>query len=104
MMCKANKFLAFAIAFTFIISSLTLSNNFTASAQSPASQQDKPQEKPQDKKPPAKSDAPQDDKQEKPIVLNADLVMLDVTVYDQSSNLAVMNLAQKDFQVLEDKV
>src|SRR5215211_1321454 len=98
MMCRANKVLALAIAFTFIISSITLANNFKASVTD--LQQNKPPDKPQDKKPPTKPNDPQDDV----LRLNADLVMLDVTVYDQSSNLAVMNLAEKDFQVFEDKV
>jgi Ca-activated chloride channel homolog len=101
MMCRANKFLALTIAFTFIISSITLTQNFEVSANGDQ-QQNKQQEKPQDKKPPTKPDDPQDEKDIP--VLRADLVMLDVTVYDQSSNLAVMNLAQKDFQVIEDKV
>jgi Ca-activated chloride channel family protein len=109
MMCKANKFLALAIAFTFILASLTLSNTFTASASGQQNklqekpQDKKPPEKPQDKKPPAKPDDPQDEK-DITVKLGADLVMLDVSVYDQSSNLAVMSLAQKDFQVFEDKV
>ncbi len=57
----------------------------------------------QNKKPPAQQD-PQD-KDDTPIKLGTDLIMLDVSVIDATANnTAVMNLQQKDFQVLEDKV
>jgi Ca-activated chloride channel homolog len=54
------------------------------------------------KKPPAQD--PQD-KDDPVIKLGADLIMLDVSVVDTTANnTAVMNLQQKDFQVMEDKV
>jgi Ca-activated chloride channel family protein len=58
----------------------------------------------QNKKPPAQQD--QQDKDDTPILkLTGDLIMLDVSVIDTgANNTAVMNLQQKDFQVLEDKV
>jgi Ca-activated chloride channel homolog len=57
----------------------------------------------QNKKPPAQQDQ---DKDDTPILkLGTDLIMLDVSVLDTTNNnIAVMNLQQKDFQVLEDKV
>jgi Ca-activated chloride channel homolog len=57
----------------------------------------------QNKKPPAQQE-PQD-KDDTLIKLGTDLIVLDVSVIDTSANnTAVMNLQQKDFQVLEDKV
>src|SRR5205085_2029678 len=57
----------------------------------------------QNKKPPAQQDG--QDKDDPVIKLGADLVTLDVSVVDTTANnTAVMNLQQKDFQVLEDKV
>ncbi|MEW6129835.1 MAG: VWA domain-containing protein [Acidobacteriota bacterium] len=101
MMCRSNKFIALVVAFTFILSSLSLANHFQVNAS-----QDSQSEKPQDKS----KDKPQDKKPSKPenpdgpdLVLNADLVMLDVTVFDQANAQTIMNLAQKDFQVFEDK-
>lgn len=56
----------------------------------------------QNKKPPAQQD--DQDKDNPVIKLGADLVMLDVSVVDTTANnTAVMNLQQKDFQVMEDK-
>jgi Ca-activated chloride channel homolog len=56
----------------------------------------------QNKKPPAQQDQ---DKDDTPIRLGTDLILLDVSVLDAgNNNVAVMNLQQKDFQVLEDKV
>ncbi|MBI3653282.1 MAG: VWA domain-containing protein [Acidobacteria bacterium] len=59
-------------------------------------------EPPQNKKPPQPDSQ---DKDDTPIKLGTDLITLDVSVIDTSANnTAVMNLTQKDFQVLEDKV
>jgi Ca-activated chloride channel homolog len=56
----------------------------------------------QNKKPPVQQEQ---DKDDTPIKLGTDLIMLDVSVLDTgANNAAVMNLQQKDFQVLEDKV
>ncbi len=66
-------------------------------------QKDKPKpQKPQPSNPKKDEGIEQDD--QKPIILNADLVMLDVQVIDALSNKPVMDLKQEQFDVLEDKV
>jgi Ca-activated chloride channel family protein len=66
-----------------------------------ANQQQK--ESNQNKKPPAQQDT--QDKDDPVIKLGTDLIMLDVSVIDTTANnTAVMNLQQKDFQIMEDKV
>jgi Ca-activated chloride channel family protein len=82
------------------MASLFFLSNGIFSLQSAAKAQQK--ETSQTKKPPQQD--PQD-KDDTLIKLGTDLIMLDVSVIDTTANnTAVMNLSQKDFQVLEDKV
>lgn len=66
-------------------------------------QKDKPKAQKSQPSNPKKAEGIEDDDQ-RPIVLNADLVMLDVTVIDAASNKPAMDLKQEQFEVLEDKV
>jgi Ca-activated chloride channel family protein len=88
-----------------VITSLFLINGglfFTEQTASARVSDDQQKETNQNKKPPQQD--PQD-KDDPLIKLGTDLIMLDVSVIDTgANNTAVMNLAQKDFQVLEDKV
>jgi len=89
------------LIFTLAVLALSVcANAFTAIAT--ASQQ--PPQRPKLQKP---AEPPKQEPQEKDdqgaIKLGADLVILDVTVVDQS-NKPVMDLAQNNFQVYEDKV
>jgi Ca-activated chloride channel family protein len=87
------------IAALFFLSGGFFSFQQTASAKISDDQQ---KENPQNKKPGQQDPQDKDD----PVVrIGTDLIMLDVSVIDTTANnTAVMNLAQKDFQVLEDKV
>ncbi len=93
-----KKFLVTAIALTFLSASVLFAANFTTAAHIGDDQQ---KEKPQDKKPAQQK--PEDDDGKTDIKIGAELVLLDVGVVDASSNIAVMDLAKKDFQVFEDK-
>jgi Ca-activated chloride channel family protein len=89
------------LAVTFAVLSLSfLTNIFVVSSSADNQTQSKPQlQKPKQQEP--KESEPQDDQGS--IRLGTALVVLDVTVVDQSNN-PVMDMAQSNFQVLEDKV
>lgn len=89
------------LAVTFAVLALSfLTNIFAVNSSADSQTQSKPQlQKPKQQEP--KEQEPQDDQGS--IKIGTSLVVLDVTVVDQSNN-PVMDMAQSNFQVLEDKV
>lgn len=89
----------FAVGLAVLTLSL-LTNLFPVNSSADSQSQTKPQlQKPKQQEP--KEQEPIDNQES--IKLRADLVMLDVTVVDQSNN-PVMDMAQTNFQVFEDKI
>ena len=93
-----KKFFVLAIALSFFTATVLFATTATSAASTSGDQQ---KEKPQDKKPTQQK--PEDDDDKNPLKIGTDLVLLDVSVVDTSNNIAVMDLAKKDFQVFEDK-
>jgi Ca-activated chloride channel family protein len=97
MQYKIRAMVVLAAALTFGLSEDAIFSSSSVLADQ-TQQKDK---KPQQSNP--KQQEPQDQDDQKPVRLNADLVMLDVTVVD-ASNKPIMDLPQEKFQVFEDKV
>lgn len=89
------------LAVTFAVLAVSLLTNiFAVNSSADNQSQTKPQlQKPKQQE--SREQEPQDS--DKPIVLNTALVMLDVTVVDQSNN-PVMDMTKNNFQIFEDKV
>src|SRR5262245_5209154 len=98
MKAAPNRMLAVGLA---VLTMSLLMNLFPVNSSADEQSQTKPQlQKPKQQEPKEKD--PQDD--QGPVVkLGTALVVLDVTVVDQSNN-PVMDMAQNNFQVFEDKI
>ncbi|HEY7544983.1 MAG TPA: VWA domain-containing protein, partial [Blastocatellia bacterium] len=92
-----------SVAVFMMLALLGIGANISLARAGSRQQKDKPKpQDPQQSKP--KKDEPPEQDDQKPIILNADLVMLDVQVVDATSNKPVMDLKQEQFEVFEDKV